>query len=69
MLHPDSEFSLDLQAHCSAILVSRLLSVVHIVGLRGFHFCVQVEIENVVFEINWNEFVLSMPVHQFLKMN
>ena len=22
-----------------------------------------------LFEIDWNEFVLSMPVHQFLKMN
>ena len=26
-------------------------------------------IENVVFEIDWNEFVLSIPIHQFLKMN
>ena len=25
--------------------------------------------QNVVFEIDWNEFVLSMPVHQFHKMN
>ena len=28
----------------------------------------QVEIENGVFEIDWNEFVLSMPNHQFLIM-
>ena len=47
----------------SAILVSRLLSIVHTVGLCGFHFTVQVEIENVVFEIDWNELVLSMLVH------
>ena len=40
VLHLDSEFSLDLQAHCSAITVSRLLtvlcktkiSIVHLVG-------------------------------------
>ena len=77
MLHLDSEFSLDLRAHCSAILVSRLLtvlrktmiSIVHIVGLCLLHFSVQVEIENVVFEKDWNEFVISMPVHKFLKMN
>ena len=68
MLHLDSEFSLDLRAHCSAILVSRLMSIVHIVGLSGRHFSVQVDIENVVFEIDWDEFVLSMPIHQFLKM-
>ena len=41
VLHLDSKFSLDLRAHCSAIIVSRLLtvlrktmiSIVHIVGL------------------------------------
>ena len=27
------------------------------------------EIENVAFDLDKNEFVLSMPVHQFLKMN
>ena len=77
VLHLDSELSLDLRAHCSAILVSRLLnvlrktmlSIVHIVGLCGFHFSVQVEIENVGFEIDWNEIILSVPVHQFLKVN
>ena len=75
--HIDSEFSLDLRAHCSAILVSRLLtvlcktmiSIVHIVGLCRFHFSIQVEIENVVFEVVWIVFVLSMTIHQFLKMN
>ena len=58
VLHLDSELSLDLRAHCSAIPVSRLLtvlckimiSIVHIVGLCRVHFSVQVEIENVVFE-------------------
>ena len=64
-----SVFPLDLRARCSATLVSRLLSVVHIIGLCGLHFSVQVEIENVVFEIHWNELVLSIPAHQFLKMN
>ena len=77
VLHLGSEFSVDSRAHWSAILVSRLLtvlrktmiSIVHIVGLCWFHFSVLVEIENVVFEIDWNEFVPSMPVHHFLKMN
>ena len=75
--HLDSAFSLDLRAHWSAVSVSRLLtilrktmiSIVHIVGLCGFYFSIQVEIENVVFETDWNEFILSIPVHQFLKMN
>ena len=35
----------------------------------GFHFCAQIENENVVFEVGRNEFVLSIPIHQFLKMN
>ena len=64
----DSEVSLDLRAHCSAILVSRLLSIVHIVGFCGLHFSVQVDIENVVSEINWNKIVLSIPDHQFLEV-
>ena len=50
--HVDSGLSLDLQAHCSAILVSRLLSVVHLVGFCGLHFSVQVGTENIVLEIN-----------------
>ena len=58
-------FSLALRAQCSC----HPLSIVHIVGLCRFHFSIQVEIENVVFEIYWNEFVLSMPILQFLKMN
>ena len=49
--HHDSEFSLDLRAHCSALLVSRLLRVVReIVGFCGFHISAQVQVENVVFE-------------------
>ena len=43
--------------------------MVHVLGFHGLHFSAQVEIENVVFEIDWNEFVLSMPSHQFLKMD
>ena len=45
------------------------ISIVHIVGLCRFHFSVQAESENVVLEIDWNEFVLSMPIHQFFKKN
>ena len=71
-----SEFSLVLRAHCSAIRVSRLLtvlrritiSIVHTVGLCRFHFSIQVEIESVVFEIDRNEFLLSVPVHQLLEV-
>ena len=63
VLHLDSEFSLDLRAHCSAISVSRLLtvlrktmiSIVHIVGLCRSHFSIQVEIENIGFEIDKKE--------------
>ena len=47
--------NISIRAHCSATLVSRLLSVVHIDGLCGFHFSVEVEIENLVFEMSWNE--------------
>ena len=46
----------------------RLLSIVHIVGFCGLHFSVQVDIENVVSEINWNKIVLSIPDHQFLEV-
>ena len=64
----DSEFSLDLRAHCSATIVSRLQSIVHIVGFCGFHFSVHLEIANVVFEIKWNKLVLSILAHQFLEV-
>ena len=33
------------------------------------HFSVQVELESVVLEIDWNEIVPSIPFHQFLKMS
>ena len=39
----------------------------HFLGFCGFQHSVQVEIENVVFEIHGNELVSSMPVHQFLR--
>ena len=67
--HRDSEFSVYLRAHCSAILVPRLLRVLRKnVGVCGVHLSAPVEIENVVFGIHGNELVSSMPVHQFLKM-
>ena len=43
--HLDSVLSLDLPAHCSAI---------YIVCFCRFHFSIQIDIENVVFEIDWN---------------
>ena len=76
VLHLDSEFSLDSRAHCSAISVSRLLtvlrritfSIVHIVGLCRLHFSVPAEIESVIFEIDWNDIVPSIPFRQFLEV-
>ena len=45
-----------------------MISIVHI-GLCRFHYSVKEEIENVFFETDWNEFLLSLPIHQFRKMN
>ena len=67
--HPRSEFSLDVRAHRSAMLVSRLLRIVCNIGFFGFHFSAQIEIENVVFEVDWNELLSSIPIHQFLEMH
>ena len=64
----DTEFSLDLRAHGSAILVSRLLSVVHSVGFCELHFSIQIEFKNVAFGTNWNKLILSTPAHQFLEV-
>ena len=72
VLHLDSEFSSDLRAHCSAIPVSRLLtvlcniriSIVHIAVPCRFHFSIQVEIENVVFEIDSRGFHANSPISQ-----
>ena len=33
-----------------------VISIIHIVGLCRFHFSVQVEITNVIFEIDWSDF-------------
>ena len=49
--------------------VTRLLSIVHIDGLRSFHFSIQVEFEYVVVEIDRNEFILSVQFTIFSKMN
>ena len=35
-----------------------MISIIHIVGLCRFHFSVQVEMKNVIFEIDWSEFFL-----------
>ena len=64
VLHFGSAFSSDLRAYCSAIPVFRLLrnlrktmiNIAHIVDLGRFHFSIKVEIDNVVFEIDKNEF-------------
>ena len=59
-----SVFSLDSRAHSSAILVSRLLRLVHNVGFCGFRFFVQVEIEDVVLAVDCDELFSSAPTHQ-----
>ena len=47
---------------------SRLLRVVRkIVGVCRFHISAQVELENVVFEIYWNELFSSLSGQQFLE--
>ena len=68
-LGPDlcSEFSLDLRTRCSAILVSRLLRIVHNIGFCGFHFFAQVEIEDVVFDADWNELFLPCELTNLSK--
>ena len=61
----------------SAILVSRLLilllqsllGVVQNVDFFRLHFSVQVEIESILFKIDWNEIVHSILVKQFHTMN
>ena len=68
VLHLDSELLLDLQAYCSTIPVSRLLTlflnillgISHTVGFFRLHFSVQIEIGSIILEINWSEFVLSI---------
>ena len=74
VLHLDAELLLDLQTHCSAIPVSRLLThclkillgISHTVGFFRLHFSVQIEIGSAFLEVNWNELVLSILVQQFL---
>ena len=53
-----SEFPFDLRAHCSATIVSQLLSIVHNVGFCGFQFFAQIEIEDVVLDVGRNELFL-----------
>ena len=58
--HHGSEFSLDLRARYSAMLVSKLLRVVRkIVVLCWFHLSAQEEVENFVSEIFKNELFAS----------
>ena len=62
----------ELICHVSRLLTvlrKTVISVFHIVGLCGLHFSNQVEHEYVVFSIDWNEFIHSMPTHQFIKKN
>ena len=51
--HPCSEFSLDLRARCCARLVSRRLKSVRTTGFDGLHFSAQIEIDDVVFDVDW----------------
>ena len=63
-----SEFSLDLRAHCSAILVSELLRIVDNIGFCWRHFFAYVEIEDVVPDVDWNELSSSVPTHQSVEV-
>ena len=74
--HLDSELSLDLRAHRSAIVVFRLLilllktlfGVAQAVDFFRLHFSVEVEIESILFKIDWNKITHSILVQQFPKM-
>ena len=61
-VEPDlcSEFSSVLRA---AIFGSRLLKIVRKIGFCGLHFFAQMEIEDVVFDVNWNELFSFVPTH------
>ena len=59
---PCSDFSSDLRAHCFAIIISTLLESVHNFGLCGFQFFAQIEIEDVVLDVDWNELLSSVPI-------
>ena len=70
-LEPDlcAEFLLDLRARCYAILGSRLLRIVQNVGFCGRYFFVQIEIEDVVSDVDWNVLFSSVPTHQSFEMH
>ena len=55
--------------HCSAILVSRLVKFVHNSGFFGLHFFAQIEIEDVVFDVDWDELFSSVPTHQSFELH
>ena len=44
-----------------------ILRVVHNLGFCGFHFFVQVEIEDTVLGVDWNELFSSVPIHHLSK--
>ena len=56
-----SEFSLDIRAPGTAILVSGMLRSVHNIGFCGL---AQIESQDVAFDVDWNELVSSVPTHQ-----
>ena len=71
-LEPDlcSEFSLDLRAHCSAILVSQLLRIFVIMDfLKTFTSVHEIEIEDVLLDLDWNELFSSVPTHRSFEMH
>ena len=70
-LGPDlcAELLLDLRANCSAILVSWLLRIDHNIGFCGLHIFAQNEIEDVVFDIDWNELFSTVPTHLSFEMH
>ena len=70
-LEPDmfSEFPLDWRARCSAILVPRLLSIVHNISFCQLQLFAEPEIEDVVFDVDWNELFRSAPTQHSFEMH
>ena len=62
-------FSLDIRAHCSAILVSRLLKIVHTIDFCGLQRFANIEVEDVVIDVDWNGLSSSVPTHQSFELH
>ena len=58
---PCSEFSSELRAHCSAIIVSQLLRIVHNFCFCGSHFfCSNINLEDIVLDVDQDKLFTSV---------